>query len=351
MVLSRRARREGRLGMRRPELVLVTGAFGNLGTSVVRRLAREGFRVRAFDLPSAANRRAASRAGEAVEARFGDLTRAGDVESAVSGADAVVHLAGVLPPLSERNPAVARAVNVEGTRRLAGAAERACPDMPFVFASSCSVYGPSQRERGLAGADSPTEATDTYTETKLAAEEILRRTSLAWVVFRVGAAIEGSAAATDPIVLRLMFEIDPHNPIELVHREDVALAVARALVVPEAHRRVLPIGGGPTCRLTQRQLLETTLAAVGVSGLPDSAFGRAPYYTCWLDTEEAQRLLDFQQHDFERIRADVAARFARWRPILRLVAPLVRAGLLRLSGPHRGEPPRPTWRALIETGR
>jgi nucleoside-diphosphate-sugar epimerase len=223
--------------------------------------------------------------------------------------------------------------------------------MPFVFASSCSVYGPSQRERGLARGDSPTEATDVYTETKLAGEAVLRASPLAWVVLRIGAAIEGSAAATDAIVLRLMFEIEPDNPIELVHAEDVALAAARALVVSEAHRTVLPIGGGPSCRLTQRQLLETTLAAIGVSGgLPAAAFGTAPYYTSWLDSDQAQRLLEFQKHDFSRIRADVEARFAGWRRLLRPAAPLVRYGLLRLSGPYRGEPSRPTWRALIDAG-
>jgi len=120
--------------------------------------------------------------------------------------------------------------------------------------------------------------------------------------------------------------------------------------VPEAQRRILPIGGGPTCRLTHRQLLEATLAAVGVTGLPDSAFGTAAYYTSWLDTDEAQRLLEFQKHDFAHIRDDVAARYARWRPLLVLVAPLVRMGLLRLSGPHRGQPSRPTWQALIDAG-
>lgn len=338
------------LARRTPDLVLVTGAFGNLGRCVVRRLAEDGMRVRAFDLPTAANRRAARDLPAAAEACLGDITCDGDVERGVDGVDALVHLAGVLPPLSERRPEMARAVNLGGTRALVEAAVRGRPGMPFVFTSSCSVYGPSQRQRGLARGDSPTEATDAYTETKLAAEAVLRDSPLAWVILRLGAAIEGSAAATDPIVLRLMFEIDPQHPIELVHAEDVARAAARALVVPEAHRRILPIGGGPSCRLTHRQMIETTFAAIGVNGLPDSAFGSAAYYTSWLDTDEAQRLLDFQRHDLDRIRADVATRFARWRPLVRLAAPLVRYGLLRFSGPHRGRPPRPTLQALIDAG-
>lgn len=332
-----------------PDLVLVTGAFGNLGRTVVDHLVREGLRVRAFDLPAAARRRAAALPPE-VEVCAGDITRAADVERAAAGVDAVAHLAALLPPLSERQPEVARRVNVAGTRLLVEALCRQRPGAPFVLASSCSVYGPAQAARGLAGAESPTEATDVYTETKLAAEELLRASDLSWVIFRLGAAIEGSAAATDPIVLRLMFEIDPEHPIELVHGEDVARAVARALAVPAAHRRVLPIGGGASCRLTQVQLLELSLGVVGVTNLPRKAFGRAPYYTSWLDTAESQRLLDYQRHDLAAIRRDLEARFGRWRPLLRVAAPLVRRGLLRLSGPYRGAPPRPTLRDLIEAG-
>lgn len=336
--------------MPRPEPVLVTGAFGNLGRGVVRRLVRDGLRVRAFDLPSAANRRAARLLPSGVEVCLGDLTRPGDVARAASGVRAVAHFAAILPPVSERRPALARAVNLEATRSLVEAAARERDDMPFVFPSSVSVYGPSQRERGLAGGDSPTEATDAYTETKLAAEAVIRATSLAWVIFRVGAAIEASPAATDPILLRLMFEIDPTNPVELVHGADVARATSRALVVAAAQRRILPLGGGPTCQLTQREMLEATLGAIGVTRLPDSAFGRGSYYTCWLDTAESQRLLDFQRHGFADIHRDFAARFARWRPLLGLAAPVVRLGLLRLSGPHRGAPPRPTLRDLMDAG-
>jgi len=329
---------------------LVTGAFGNLGRSLVRALVGDGWRVRAFDLPTSANRRAARSLPASVEPFFGDLTRAADIERAVGSIDAVAHFAGVLPPLADRKPALARAVNLDATRLLIDAVVAQRGDVPFVFASSCSVYGPEQAARGVARGDSPTVATDVYTETKLAAESILRAAPLRWVILRLGAAVEGSAAATDPIVLRLMFEIAPDNPIEVVHGDDVARAAARALIVPAAHHRVLPIGGGASCRLTQRQLLETSLSAIGVQGLPAAAFGKAPYYTCWLDSTEAQELLDFQHNDFERIRAALVARFALARPFVRPFAPLVLRGLLRLSGPYRGAPPRPTWRALMDAG-
>ena len=147
-----------------------------------------------------------------------------------------------------------------------------------------------------------------------------------------------------------MFEIDPDHPIELVHGEDVARAILRALFEPAASGRVLPIGGGPACRLRQRELMAMTLGLIGVGRFPDRAHGHSPYYTCWLDTEESQRMLDYQRHGPDEIRQALRARLGLRSPLARLAAPIVRRALLRYSGPHRGAPPRPTWAQLIEAG-
>lgn len=332
-----------------PLPILVTGAFGNLGQSVLLALRSQRKRVRAFDLPSTKNRAVAAKFPD-IEVVWGDITRRGDVARAAQRIAGVAHLAAVLPPLAERKPELTRAVNVEGTRLLIEEVERAVGCVPFVFASSFSVYGPSAATRGFASGSSPTEASDTYTETKLAAEASLQKSQLSWVILRIGAAVEASAGATDPIVLRLMFEVDPENPIELVHGADVARAVVRALDVPEAYRKVLPIGGGQSCQINQRRLLEETLFVIGVRNLPRSVHGRAPYYTCWLDTGESQRLLDFQHHDLSDILRDLEKRFALLKPFRFLVGPLLRLVLLQFSGPFRKQPERSTLRSLIDAG-
>jgi len=331
-------------------LVLVTGAAGNLGRSLVSKLLARGDRVRAFDLPTKANEKTLRRFGPNVEIMLGDVTSRADVERAVSGIDALAHLAGILPPMSERNERLARAVNLEGTRLLVGAAERMAPRCPFVFASSYTVHGPMQAVRGLATADSPTQASDVYTATKIDAERIVRSSSLAFVILRVAAAIEGSASVSDSIVLRLMFEIDPNQPIELVHGDDVATAFANAISEPRAHRRTFPIGGGPRCQLRQREMIQMTLGAIGVRDLPRSLHGAAPNYTCWLDTTEAESILRFQHHDLEAIRRDLLARLGVAAHLARFASPLVRAYLLHHSGPYNGAPARPTFRDHIGAG-
>ncbi len=327
--------------------VLVTGAAGQLGAAVVRRLVAEGHHVVALDLPGALGRRGPR--GPGIARLPFDLTKTG-LERHLDGIDAVAHLGGILPPRSERNPALTRRVNKEGTRALVQTLESVAPEARVVLASSFSVYGPGQAARGLAGEASPTEATDAYTSSKLGAEALLRASTVDWTILRIAAAIEGSATAIDPIALRLMFEVDPEHPIELIHGDDAATAIARALFEPETSRRILPIGGGARCQLRQRELMQLTLSLVGVDPIPAEAHGRAPYYTCWLDTEESQRLLDYQRHDPADIRDALRARLGARAPLARLAAPLVRRLLLSYSGPRRGDPPRPTWQAMIDAG-
>lgn len=331
-------------------LILVTGAAGNLGRNLVARLLARGDRVRAFDLPTKANTKRLRGFGDGVELALGDVTNAADVERAVAGVDAIAHLAGILPPASERNPRATNAVNAGGTFALISAAEKLTPGVRFVFASSCSVHGFGQAARGPATGDSPTEATDAYTTSKIAAEEALRASSLSYTILRVSAAIEGSASVQDPIVLRLMFEYDADHPIELVHGDDVAAAFASALIEPRAHRRVFPIAGGVGCRLTQRGLMEMSFGAIGVRDLPRSIHGRAPNYTCFMDTTESQEILRFQAHDLDDIRRDMLENLGLLAPLARLASPLVRRYLLHLSGPHNGAPSRPTWQDHIAAG-
>jgi uncharacterized protein YbjT (DUF2867 family) len=85
--------------------VLVTGASGTLGSAVLPRLAKDGYDVRPM------SRR--SRPGWVAA----DLATGDGLAEAVRGVDAIVHLAS--------SPTKTRNTDVDGTRRLVGAAEAA----------------------------------------------------------------------------------------------------------------------------------------------------------------------------------------------------------------------------------
>src|SRR4030042_5501447 len=124
-------------------IMTITGGAGNLGRQVAVVLAARGYHVRLFDLPEIDYDFAAGQPG--LEVTPGDLRDQAALSRACSGADWVVHLAAIMPPVSETNQNLARTVNIEGTRALlAGLPVGA----KLVLASSVATYGVAQKEGG-----------------------------------------------------------------------------------------------------------------------------------------------------------------------------------------------------------
>jgi len=326
--------------------VMVTGAFGNLGQPVVQQLVRAGHQVRAFDLDTRANRRAARRLGRDLEVVWGTLTSDADVARAVEGQEAVVHLAFVLPYLSatgvssEKEPRWAREVNVGGTRRLLNAMRAMPRPARILFTSSLHVYGQTNDQPPYRRVGDPVSPTDHYSHHKIICETLVQRSGLRWAIFRLGASLP-----TRLILDRGMFRVPLDTRIEFVHHDDVALAVANALDNDAAWGHIWNIGGGPQCQLTEGQMVQQVLEAVGVGMLPARAFAAAePFPTDWLDTSESQRELQFQYHTLQDYVRDLRARIKPVRPLLRCVSPLVRGYLLCLAAVYAASLPEPARR-------
>jgi uronate dehydrogenase len=105
--------------------VLLTGAAGSIGTALRDRLPGLGWDVRSFD-----RERVPGGIG-------GDVTRAADLDAAMSGVDAIVHLAG--QPTEAPWPVI-RDANIEGAFQLFEAARRAGVRR-VVYASSNHAVG------------------------------------------------------------------------------------------------------------------------------------------------------------------------------------------------------------------
>ena len=115
--------------------ILITGAAGEIGSRMVRRFHAQGHTVRALVLPGDP---LATHLGDAAQIHFGDVTKPETLAEAFAGVDVVYHLAAVL--LCEDAERF-RAVNVEGTRNVAAAAE-ATGVRHLIHISSASVVYP-----------------------------------------------------------------------------------------------------------------------------------------------------------------------------------------------------------------
>ncbi len=314
--------------------VLLTGAFGNVGESTLIALFDKGYDVRCFDVPTKSNEKKQQelqRLG-GFQTVWGDIRDADAVSMATRGMNAIIHLAAIIPPMTEKYPDIAKAVNVVGTANLLAAAEEMHTNPRFIYASSVATFGQCNGDGPPKTAADPVCATDTYTTHKIECEKMVWESGLPWAILRFGVVTPlAITSELDPIV----FEIPLEQRIEFVHTRDIGLACANA-VEADCLGKVLLLGGGPSCQMRYRDLVQGMLDAMGVGMLPDSAFKRPTceeewYQTDWMDTEEAQRILAFQKHDFQDFLNEYKKRAGMRRHIARLFRPIVRRKLLSAS--------------------
>jgi dihydroflavonol-4-reductase len=146
------------------ETVFVTGATGLAGANISKLLIERGDTVRALARAEADTEPLAALGVEIVT---GDVTDAGDVRRAATGADSAIHCAALLGGASQNLPDF-EAVNVQGTKHVLDAAEAL--GLRRVVAVSTGTF--FDTAGGLEREDAPVmkePSSDPYTITKMAA--------------------------------------------------------------------------------------------------------------------------------------------------------------------------------------
>ena len=236
--------------------VVITGATGNVGTSVVAALERD---ERVDEIVGIARRRPGpDRPGTRWVAA--DVTTA-PLEPLFEGADAVVHLAWLIQP--SRDEQTLEATNVHGSQRVFDAAAAAGVGT-LVHASSIGAYSPGPSDRRVSE-DWPTEgiASSFYSRHKAACERALdaleaRHPELRVVRLRPGLIFKRGSATEirrlfagpflpSPLVRPGLVFVIPDLPglaVQAVHADDVADAY-RLAIVDESARGAYNIASEP----------------------------------------------------------------------------------------------------------
>lgn len=198
--------------------VVVVGATGNAGTSVLAALARED---RVDEIVGVARRAPEARLPK-VTWRTADISDHNtDLAPLMRNADCVVHLAWLIQP--SRDESVTHATNVEGSQRVFEAVARAgVPSL--VYASSVGAYAPGPKDRAV-DESWPTTGIQSsfYSRHKAAVERILDsfedlHPGVRVVRLRPGLIFKRAAATG----IRRLFA-GPFLPSALVRRELIAV--------------------------------------------------------------------------------------------------------------------------------
>lgn len=229
--------------------VALTGATGFIGATVMRRLLRNGFALRAMYRPAGRPQR---RSQNGVVWVPGCLEDTQSLARLLTGVEAVVHCAGRVRGLEERE---FNLVNVAGLARLVRAAGRLHPTPRILSLSSLAAREPQV---------SP------YAASKRLGEEVLAAEAgrLSWVVLRPPVVYGPGDRETVPLLRWMARGIAPlvadeKTRFSMIFAEDLAEAVVALLQQPVWQGEVFELHDGRRGGYCWREVIEAVSQATG----------------------------------------------------------------------------------------
>jgi nucleoside-diphosphate-sugar epimerase len=317
--------------------ILLTGASGTVGQEVLKQLceAREEYHITVFDRETRSTRSFLGRYGNKCRIVYGDLRKRSSVSGVCSNQDIVIHLAAIIPPLADKNPDLAQAVNVGGTANLVSCIEELSPDAFFLYSSSISVYGDRNANPWIKTSDPLTPSDrDEYARTKIAAERIVTSSRLKWGIFRLTAIM----GVNNHKISGLMFHMPLGSCMEIATPADTGRAFVNALKhTDELKGKIYNLAGGEKCRIIYKDFLSRSFK---ISGLGDLNFRESSFagknFHCgyYEDGDLLNDILDFRREtleDYFRIMKENTPRF-------RMIFTMTFRGLIKKNIQNKSEP-------------
>jgi UDP-glucose 4-epimerase len=291
--------------------ILITGAFGNIGKAVIDEANRRHHEVTVFEIDNKKTRKDAQKYhSEIKKVLFGDIRNPEDVKKAIQEADAVIHLAAIIPPTSKKNRDLTMAVNCGGTVNLVAAIKETRRSIPLIFTSSASVMGATQLQDKLVNRNDPLVVTGNYEESKIRCEEYLKSDTDNYLIFRLAGVLPTITIRQIKAIFPLFEEIfSMHRDmrLEMITAEDVATALvagAEKLAsnsTPKNQAYILGGGAKNGWQLKGSDFLTRLFGSFSLP-VPNEKYFTPDintYHLDWYDTEEVQREFNYQNHSLD----------------------------------------------------
>ncbi|MDF1679049.1 NAD-dependent epimerase/dehydratase family protein [Ponticaulis sp.] len=277
--------------------VLVTGAGGFMGASLVSYLVGQGHKVVALDRSLDMCPK-----GDQVIPVEGDLTQDATISEAFAhNVSAIVHLAALPGGAAETDPELSFSVNVEGAWKLLRRAARIKPGIRFVYASTIAVFGEPLPTDGLTDS-TPVNPRMIYGMHKamveIAVSSMSRRGELDAVSLRLPGIVArptGASGLKSAFMSDIFHALQRHETIELPVSQDAQMwmmTVANAVdclvsavsldgvVLPEDRIVTLPAlrvrMGNLVAEIARQTGADTSLVTYAPDAMLEAAFGNYP---------------------------------------------------------------------------
>ena len=246
--------------------VLVTGAYGLLGSHTVRELIENGYSVRAFGRdPEKLSKLAAEYDSGQIDTFCGDFCNAADIERACEGMDYVIHCGALLKGWGRRSEYIR--TNVDGTANVLDACAKHGIKR-LVHTSSPSAHGLKNNLCIKEEDQNWNNRLNYYIESKLMAEKLVRaQDKVPWSMIRP----RGITGIGDKNMLPVLINVNRQIGIplfqkgkvlvDLVCAENAALALRLCMEKDEALGQAYNITNGEPRLVTE--LAEEMFTALG----------------------------------------------------------------------------------------
>jgi len=235
--------------------ILIVGGGGYIGSVLVEKLLKKGEKVRVFDkFVYSKDVFKKIKNSNNLEIMEGDISDIYSLTLAVKDSKAIVHLAGIVgDPAAKLDEDLTRHVNIASTRLLKETA-KSFGIKKFIFASSCSVYGATNKLQNETSKPNPISL---YANTKVDSEKELlsdRADNFHPVILRFATVFGHSRKPRFDLVANLFVAEAFNNRLikvyggeqwrPFIHVTDIAEAIIKVLEAPEeiVSRQIFNVG-------------------------------------------------------------------------------------------------------------
>lgn len=239
--------------------VLVTGAAGNIGINVIKCLLCEGkYDITALDLKNKSNKKKLNKYKKRINIVYGDINDSKLIESLIKDKDVVIHLAGVMSPLSNFNSNLNESIDYNGTENIIKAINYYNSNCFFMYPSTTSMYDESLsasifekiKEQNLTN----------FAISKYQIENLIRKKLKKYTIFRL------SLVLNDNIDDAFVWNIKKNSLIEVTTINDVSYAFVKGIDYSnELNKKIYNVGMGEKGRIVFNSVLKHVIKYYGLN--------------------------------------------------------------------------------------
>ncbi len=293
--------------------IAMTGTSGNMGREALAQTLElpEVEFVRVLLTPKKKNDKLAreyrKRYGGRIQVLRGSVADEALCKKLVSGVDYVIHMAAVIPPRSDANPAASEECNFRGAVAMANAVRACRPQPKYIHISTVALYGNRNEKHPFGRVGDPllVSAFDCYAMHKLAGERYVLEAGLdCFAILRQTAMLHPNMMH-DNISDGLMFHTCLNAPLEWASSRDSGYLIKRILErdgrgeIPSFWMQIYNIGAGEKAMQTGYDTFKDGFAIIG--GSPEKFFkpqyfATRNFHGLWFsDGGELERLFHYQR--------------------------------------------------------